>query len=643
MAFAIGIGLPTQTTHAQSDETVRVRVVTDRSGVRPGDQLVVAVVFSHANGWHTHTNDPKPPAAWPDFQAIPTEVEISPIPGLHIGNPIWPQAHTMELSLGTGGPQPYAVFSDDAVVLIPLLIGAEVTGKLSTSVRVAYQACDDKACVMPEDYTIPLEVPVLAPGAAPGPSAEPGLFASFDPRAFASISTTPPKPDPGAKPTSSTQNAGNAPAAPPFFGISRPSGLLGLALLAVLGGFILNLTPCVLPVIPIKIMTISHHAGTPGKSLYLGLWMAAGVVAFWVAVGLPVILFQSFGDPSRLFGIWWVTFGIGVLIALMSLGLLGLFQFNLPQSMYMINPKADNAWGSFLFGVMTAVLGLPCFGFVAGALLVGSASLPKATIMTIFACLGVGMALPYLVLSAKPGLMAKVPRTGPASELVKQVMGLLLLAAAAYFIGSGLIALVSEKPYLGKQLHVWTVAVLGIAAALWLILRTFQITTSAGRRALFAIVGVVIAGAGVAYAVDATGRAREAWVAAGPTDQKGLVDGAWIDFTDARFQEARAANKIVVLDFTAEWCINCKVLKATVLGKEPVKSALAQPGTVLLTVDLTSRLAPGWAKLEKLGRTGIPLLVIYTPGVDEPWLANAYTPEMVTDALKAARAARPGP
>ena len=190
--------------------------------------------------------------------------------------------------------------------------------------------------------------------------------------------------------------------------------------------------------------------------------MAIGVVAFWAGIGIPAALFTAAADPSRIFGIWWLTLGIGLLIALMGVGIMGLFTIQLPAAAYAVNPKADTAWGSFLFGVMTGVLGLPCFGFVAGALLAGSATLPPATIMIIFTSMGVGMAAPYLVLAAKPSLVERIPRTGPASELVKQVMGLLLLAAAAYFIGSGLIALVIDYPYLAKQLHWWVVALCAV-------------------------------------------------------------------------------------------------------------------------------------------------------------------------------------
>jgi thiol:disulfide interchange protein len=206
---------------------------------------------------------------------------------------------------------------------------------------------------------------------------------------------------------------------------------------------------------------------------------------------------------------------------------------------------------------------------------------------------------------------------------VKQVMGLLMLAAAAYFIGSGLIGLVASKPHLAKLLHVWAIAFLSVGAGGWLAWRTFKITKSTSRRLIFTVVGVLVAAPMVWYAFDATERARLS---------------RWVAFEQSVFETARREGKIVVMDFTAEWCINCKALKAQVLDASPVRDELDSEDVVRMVVDLTADDAPGWKKLESLGQKGIPLLAIYTPGVEKPWLSNAYTSKQVMAALEAARA-----
>jgi thiol:disulfide interchange protein len=350
--------------------------------------------------------------------------------------------------------------------------------------------------------------------------------------------------------------------------------------------------------------------------------MAAGVVAFWVGIGVPVIVWSSFGDPSTIFAVWWVTFGLGVVIAVLAVGLMGMFSLSLPQSVASLNPRADTAHGSFLFGVMTAVLGLPCFGFVAGALLAAAATLPKLVTLVVFLGLGVGMALPYLVLAMKPAWIDKIPRTGPASDLVKQVMGLLLLAAGLYFVGSGLVGLVAEKPYMARLLHWWAAAVCAVIASAWMVWRTFQITRSPGRRAAFTLLAVFIAGVGVWFVNDLTQAARAS---------------RWVPFTPAAFEQARAQNKVVVVDFTAEWCINCKGLKARVLSKSPATDEFVKDDVVQMVVDYTGPNPDGEAFQKSLNRKGIPLLAIFGPGTTDPWLANAYTGPQVVEAVTNAR------
>ncbi len=256
------------------------------------------------------------------------------------------------------------------------------------------------------------------------------------------------------------------------------------------------------------------------------------------------------------------------------------------------------------------------------------------------------MALPYLVLAARPAWIEKVPRTGPASELVKQVMGLLLLAAAMYFIGAGMIALVQDYPYLAKQLHWWAVAFLGSASGVWLIYRTFRITPRIAPRLAFTALGLIVAAGGVASALKSTGDARREYLATKAAREEAekrggdgaLITSAWVDYSEPLLARALASGKVVVMDFTAEWCLNCKTLKAAVLNVAPVRPVLESEAVVMIRVDLTSARAPGWEKLRSLGQTGIPLLAILGPGLSEPWMSNAYTAEQVLGAIARARA-----
>lgn len=612
-------------------QQVKARASVEFSRVAPGSTQRIAVELTHLNGFHTWPADPEVPPEFRGLVPVPTTLtlpERDAAPWLASSEVRFPEGSMVKVRTPNGRPGQLRAYHGREVIMVTLAVGADApAGRVKVPVTVRFQACDESVCLPPERVTIELEFDI-GPGDAVGATGvDSTMFATGAPPAPESTGDdpSPPPAQVGGEADDGVSTGGRM-----FLGfIPVPEGggfvaLAAVALLGGVGGLVLNLTPCVLPVIPIKVMTISKHAGSRERTLFLGSVMALGVVAFWVGISIPVIAWQSFGDPSALFGIWWFTLGMGLLIGVMALGLLGLFVINLPQSVYMVNPKADTATGSFLFGVMTGVLGLPCFGFVAGALLGAIAGQPRIMTVVVFTSIGVGMALPYLVLSMWPALVKKIPRTGPASELVKQFLGFLMLAAAAYFIGAGLTALGKESPHVNKALIWWAVAFFVVIGGAWLSIRTLTITKKPVRRIAFVGLGALLAWGSVAWAQGRTRQAR-------------LDAALWHEFTPAAFEEAREAGKVVVLDFTAVWCLNCQTLKAQVLDRPEVREAMLAGDVVALEADLTSESAPGWQALKDLGETGIPMLAVFGPGTSEPWKSNAYTPAQVMKAIRSAR------
>lgn len=613
-------------------EVVTGVAVRDAS-VAPGEETVIAVVLDHAEHWHTYPVEKTGPE---DIISLLISATATPEPadGLTFGDPRWPAAHEIEIppALG-GGDQKLGVNEGRTVALIPVTVAGSVSAgaEIPVVVAVEYQACDDRLCLAPETVFHRVIVRV---GESTEAAEHADLQAYFgEPRmvAHADVLFEAALPESWTTTFDPYAEAGEADAADEaapvatgvafsFFGLSVSGGMaLALILpLSFVGGLILNLTPCVLPVLPLKVMTLSQHGGENRmRTFVLGVWMALGVTAFWLALGLPAALVSSFLDPSQIFGLWYVTIPIGVIIVAMSLGLMGMFAINLPQSVYMVNPKADNASGSLMFGVMTGVLGLPCFGFVAGALVPAAASFHPLMVIAVFTALGAGMASPYLFLAAFPKLVDKLPRTGPASELVKQFLGLVLIGAGIFFIGTGLLALVATYPAIEdaiagvieleyfRVLHYIPVSIAILAAGGWLAYQTFKITAKPVNRTVFGATGLLVAVVGVGLSVNAVMAASHA------------RDSGWVDYSAAALEEAVDDGYAVFIDVTAEWCINCKFFERTVLDVDPVRSRLESRDVVMMKVDMTGRNPEGQALLRELELVGQPQWIAFGEGLTD--------------------------
>lgn len=614
--WVLGLTALASPSSAQDDVKVEVSAIAAKSTVRPGDQVPVAVIFDHAPGWHVHPNKPIVPPEWGDFAPIPTLITPAPTPGVTFGVIQWPQTHTAMVDfIGSGKPVAYQVYEGRAIAYLPIMIDAGVPeGELILPITLSYQACDDRQCLLPEEATLEVRFNVsnsIAP--VPADAEITSIFEAFDPAAFATL---------GMAPVAQSEAVDFNIFGRSFTVDSKgAAGLAVLLALAALGGFLLNLTPCVLPVIPLKIMGLSHAAGNPRRTLMLGLIMCAGVIAFWLAIGLAIATLAEFKAINQLFQRPLFSLGVGAFIAIMGIGMLGLFTLQLPSAVYAVDPRKDSVGGSFVFGIMTAVLSTPCTApFMGTAAAWATRQQSWITLLT-FAAIGAGMALPYLVLSLRPKLVSKVPRSGPSSELVKQVMGILMLAVAAFFVGTGLDPLLREPIDDPIRAHWWVVAFLILAAAGWTLYRGVKIKLRPVTLGVLAALGLGLSAAGVAFAFE--------------QNRKGPVD--WLAYTPERFQEQVQAGQVVVVDFTAEWCLNCKALEASVLHREDIAALLNSEGVTPMKVDLTGKNIAGQEKLKSLNWVGIPLLAVYGPGLPEPLKFDSYTPETVKDAVTRAR------
>lgn len=630
----LGLSAPAR---AQPDETPAVMVTAkaSKTTVAPGDQVVVAVVLDHAEGFHSWPHQPVVPkgSAFKVEDAIATTVApakggVDPRLVVHEAYTQWPEAHTVR----TAGMMVPA-YSGHAVAFLPITISADAKpGPATLDLIATYQSCNEQSCLPRED--VPLKIEFTIAPVAPAAAALDPDFAGFDPSIWAAIQS-------GAAPTTKAIPAAPASKAVTFdiFGYSftiDPSGVVGLSLLlmvAALGGLLLNFTPCVLPVVPLKIMGLSQAAGHPARCFYLGAVMSLGVVAFWMAIGIAIASISGFTAISSLFSTPWFSLIVGLFILVMGVGMLGAFAVRLPQAVYMVNPSHETARGSFLFGIMTAVLSTPCTAPLMGSAAAWATTQRPAITLLTFGAIGAGMALPYLILSANPKLVSKMPRTGPASELIKQVMGILMLAVAAFFLGLGLSALIAKAPTALKVAHWWVVGALVIIAAAWMVYRTFQITRAPGKRGATTALGAAMAAAAVLVTLEL-----------------GVPSKAipWQLYTPELYAAQRAAGKVVVLDFTAEWCLTCKAIEASVLHRKAVIKALNSPDVVPIKVDLsdTNPKGIGWVKLKEIGEVGIPILLIEGPGLQTPFKSNAYTPAQVIGNISKARgtlAQRPVP
>lgn len=616
--------LPTQA-QAQfgdlDDHPVTLELLASKLQARPGDQIILALKVDistekdkNQKTWHIY-----PPEGVHDGIEVASSLTPNAGDAFVVGQVQWPKP--VMIRNWEGKDQP--VYEEQVVIYVPLMVKEDVAaGKQTVSIDFGYQPCNS-SCIAPTNRTLETTIEIVPrdAGVSGSDRSSDEVFAGFDPSVWAALQQ-----GEGVF----VESAAAESIILDLYLIEIDMANMGtLALLSLLvgvsliGGFLLNFTPCVLPVIPIKIMGLSQSAGSRGKMLLLGFVMFLGVLTFWSVFGFLFAFLKQFNTVSELFQQWWFTIGVGLIVAAMAVGMCGLFAVRLPNWVYAINPKHDSVHGSFGFGIMTAVLATPCTAPFMGTALAGSTQLEKDwLVLAVFIAIGVGMGLPYLVLAAFPKLVEKVPRTGPGSELLKQVMGLLMLAAAAFFIGSGINVVISDGTSAPSKLFWYVVGLLVIASGVWLIWQINKIAKSVGKRGVFSVLGMVLILSGAAGSILLT--------------RKPPID--WVYYTPELLETALEKDKIVVLDFTADWCNNCHFLEATVLNPKPVSDQLNSSDVVAMKVDITSPSnVDGTDLLVEMGGKQIPLLIVLSPEGKQVFKRDWYKASEVVEAIESAR------
>ncbi len=604
---------------------VKATSVSQKAKASPGDQFAVAVVLEYEENWHSWPNKPVLPKELEGVDARPTEVALTPGKPLPAGvtlYPLWAQYPEPEEAEVTGAM--VLAYSERAVIYVPVMIAPDARpGIYVLPLQVSYQACDKRVCARPTTDEVPLELEIVPLDAAP-PAASSGddLFKGFSPQVFAKILAGGPggPADGPAGPAAKLQSFD-------FFGysFSVDSSFYALILgIAFLAGLLMNFTPCVLPVIPIKVLSLQSHAKHPGKLLLFGSVYCLGVITLYGILGLLAFGLITGGrrfDWGQIFSIPWFVIAMSLVITALSLGMMGLFTIRLPNFVYAVNPTGDSVTGNFIGGLLTGVLAVPCTGPLLGATLAWILTQPPALGVATYLVMGAGMASPYAVLMAFPSLIKKVPRGGPGSELVKQVMGVFMLAVAAY-LASNLV----EGEW--KWGVVFGVATLG--CGWWLYgavtrLRTPMARVVSGALAVLMAVGFIGA------AVVMTRPPPVAW--------RYFVNQPDSEVTKA-IEQAVKSGKVVVVDFTANWCVNCHVIEKRVIYSETGLAAINAPDVVAIRVDLTdSGEEQGWGVVRQIsGGGGIPLIAVFGPGLPKPiFYQSFFKPSDLAAAIDKAR------
>jgi len=408
---------------------------------------------------------------------------------------------------------------------------------------------------------------------------------------------------------------------------------LGMAILfAFIGGLILNLMPCVLPVLSLKVLGFVEEAGTNSKKVGLhGLSFAGGVlVSFWILAGILLLLRTAgaqVGWGFQLQSPFFLVF-LAALFFMLGLNLFGVFEIG--TSLTALGgtfASSTGSVGSFFSGVLATVVATPCTAPFMGTALGFALTQSAVVAFSVFTFLALGMACPYLLLSFSPGLIRMIPKPGPWMKTLKRVLGFFLIATVLWLVW------ILSFQVGSAAIHGLLISFGILAISAWIYGRKRPQATNVRERNRIRVISFVIFFVGLVLAVVTVhlhrGISRPAAVS---------VEGhlPWQPYSEEVLLDLRKQGQPVFIDFTAAWCLTCQVNERIALQSPKVIKKFEELGVIAMKADWTSRDEKIAKALAEYGRSSIPLYVLYGPNREVPpqILPEIITPHIVLDALE---------
>jgi len=573
----------------RAEHMKQIRAVANVDKVKPGSKFMVAVILDIRDGFHINSHKPL------DKLLILTDLFHNKTEGLIIDRAGFPPGHT-EPSIMPGKTQ--SVYRGRTVISLPVEADNKIEAdKLRITGVATYQACTDKEgrCYLPTAGKWELTLPVAG---------QDEKVSAVNNDIFKDIT----KPKSGGF-TLNTRIITSAQQA--------EHSLWGWLAFALLAGLILNVTPCVLPVISIKVLSFVQQASeSPGKVFKLGLAFSLGMLIVFnilaiLATGLGLVWGQHFQSPVFTIVMATVVFAFG-------LSLFGVFTLGVPRTVgdTAARVEGEGYVGSIAKGGLATIMGTPCLGPFLGPVLVWAAGQTPATVFLAFNTIGVGMALPYVLLTANPRWLRFVPKPGPWLITFKQTMGFLLMATVIYL-------LYVVQGQLTSEIMIWVIIFLtGIALACWVLGRWLTVNTSPRGKVIVLLVVLLIVGG-------------SAWVSF--SEHSTAAELPWEKFSMERLTELTSSGKTVFLDITANWCPNCHYNSVLVFNTRKVFNAVQKYNVVPMLADWTARGPVIEELIQKLAPGGaIPICAVFPADrPDEPVvMIGMVTKSEVIDAIR---------